>query len=154
MCRQRIVWAHDLYKQYTIAKGWPMPVNCGTITFIERHNASIVYIPSCGLITINSSKIYRVFFTHPCVTIRHLLLTKNGAFYKIFHHFSTYFSELSLMVSSCTQGSIRLAEESSNSEGHVEVCNNGVWGTVCDDSWGSADANVVCRQLGYTSGMS
>ena len=34
----------------------------------------------------------------------------------------------------------------------MEICINGVWGTVCDRNWDNNDARVVCRQLGYGGG--
>ena len=47
----------------------------------------------------------------------------------------------------CTRGAIRL-QGGTATQGRVEICNTNIWGTVCDDAWGTPDAQVVCRQLG------
>ena len=51
---------------------------------------------------------------------------------------------------SCTYGDIRLQGGTATS-GRVEICNDNIWGTVCDDFWGTQDAQVACRQLGLSS---
>ena len=45
-----------------------------------------------------------------------------------------------------TEGRLRLVGGTHAFEGRVEVYHDGAWGTVCDDSWGFEEAEVVCRR--------
>ena len=52
---------------------------------------------------------------------------------------------------SCVDGVVRLVNGSISQEGRVEVCVDGVWGTICGTGWNKINAFVVCKQLGYTN---
>ena len=63
------------------------------------------------------------------------------------HFFSVDFTNTDCV----NNGEIRLIGGQIAQEGTVEICVNGTWGSVCDDGWGYEEAEVVCRELGYSS---
>ena len=54
-----------------------------------------------------------------------------------------------------SSGDLRLVQNGvtnpSYTRGRLEVYYSGQWGTVCDNSWSSANTRVACRQLGFSS---
>ena len=51
-------------------------------------------------------------------------------------------------TSSCEDGDVRLVGGETEREGRVEMCYNGVWGSVCASGWDEVAANLVCSELG------
>ena len=37
-------------------------------------------------------------------------------------------------------------------QGNVQVYHDGVWGGICDDEWGEAEAEIACKELGFSRG--
>lgn len=53
-------------------------------------------------------------------------------------------------LESCTNGDVRLVDGTDLTNGRLEVCIGGLWGTVCDEDFESDDARIVCKQLGLS----
>ena len=57
---------------------------------------------------------------------------------------------LYIINTACRTGDLRLEGSSVQGSGRVEVCINNEWGTICNNSWSSNEARVVCKQLGFS----
>ena len=56
------------------------------------------------------------------------------------------------MRESCSNADrLRLTQYASNKIGRLEVCHNGIWGTVCGIGATDAIAKVVCRELNHAA---
>ena len=55
-----------------------------------------------------------------------------------------------MCIGICEDGDLRLVGGNTPMEGRVEICQNEVWGTVCDSLWSFNEGRVTCRQLGYS----
>ena len=50
----------------------------------------------------------------------------------------------------CSENEVRLVGGRNPLEGRVEVCVLETWRTICSTNFGSEEAEVICKQLGYS----
>lgn len=65
-------------------------------------------------------------------------------------HSCSHGEDAGVRCQGCATGDLRLVGGNNDYEGRVEVCRENIWGTVCDNSWDMMDANVACRQAGFS----
>lgn len=59
-----------------------------------------------------------------------------------------------MFIIDCKNGDVRLVGGGFENEGTVEVCSNRQWSYIADTNFTNTNALVICRQLGYTAGLS
>ncbi|XP_065188459.1 uncharacterized protein LOC135819222 [Sycon ciliatum] len=68
--------------------------------------------------------------------------------YRSFEYNRCGYSERPAAAIVCEHG-VRLVNDQSVAQGHVDVQYNGVWGSVCDSGYSGHSWNPVCRDLGF-----
>ena len=87
-----------------------------------------------------------------CSDVSHVKNCVGEWFYILLCMEYCYSITIYLQLKSVKTGDIRLVGGVSNSTGRLEVCGNGIWGRVCNrfQYWGTENARVACRQLGFS----
>uniref|UniRef100_A0A1X7TKI1 SRCR domain-containing protein n=1 Tax=Amphimedon queenslandica TaxID=400682 RepID=A0A1X7TKI1_AMPQE len=55
-----------------------------------------------------------------------------------------------ICLDACDDGNLRLSGSSAEYAGRVEICIESYWTSLCDQNWDLKDAQVACRELGYS----
>ncbi|CAH2321870.1 neurotrypsin-like [Pelobates cultripes] len=66
------------------------------------------------------------------------------------HHNCDHIEDAGVSCDPFTDGLVRLFGGSNAGEGLVQIYYKGDWGSVCDDGWTVLNAQVICRQLGFS----
>ena len=77
-----------------------------------------------------------------------------GLYVTLNTHCIYYHNYYTVAEALCETGEVRLfGGEANTYSGIVEVCVEGVWGTICDiqGDWGIENAAIVCHQLGFAA---
>lgn len=54
-------------------------------------------------------------------------------------------------MANCNDSDVRLVGGNDSTTGRIEVCVNRAWGTICNRRFGTNEASVICRQLGFST---